>query len=86
MYYVIEKEFKKNSWHKRDLRFILILSISYTILSILLSAFFGSIWYSYGLTLGIIPVQYTSMRENPVMLNYLQKYVRRIVLILVLKY
>lgn len=59
MYYVIEKEFKKNSWHKRDLRFILILSISYTILSFLVSAFFGSIWYSYGLTLGIIPVQYT---------------------------
>lgn len=59
MYYSIEKEFKKNSWHKRDLRFILILSISYIILSILLSAFFGSIWYSYGLTLGILPIQYT---------------------------
>jgi len=59
MYYIIEKDFKKNSWHKRDMTFILILSISYTILSILLSGIFGSIWYSYGLTLVIVPVQYT---------------------------
>jgi hypothetical protein len=59
MYYSIESEFKKNSWHKRDMIFILILSISYTILSILLSGIFGSIWYSYGLTLVIVPVQYT---------------------------
>lgn len=59
MYYSIESEFKKNSWHKRDLRFILILSISYIVLSILFSATFGSIWYSYGLTLLIVPAQYT---------------------------
>lgn len=59
MYYCIEKEFKKNAWYKRDLWFILILSISYMILAIALSAIFGSIWYSYGLTLLIVPIQYT---------------------------
>lgn len=59
MYHIIETEFKKNSWHKRDMTFILILSISYTVLSIFLSVILDSIWYSYGLTLVIIPVQYT---------------------------
>ncbi|MBU1144748.1 MAG: hypothetical protein KJ971_02680 [Firmicutes bacterium] len=59
MYYRIENEFKKNSWYKRDLNFILILSVSYTVLSIFLSTILGSIWYSYGLALLIVPSQYT---------------------------
>lgn len=69
MYYRIENEFKKNSWYKRDLNFILILSVSYSILSIFTSAILGSIWYSYGLALLIVPSQYTyifSLLENSV--------------------
>ena len=59
MYYSIEKEFKKKSWYKRDLIFILLLSISYMILAVALSVLFGSVLFSYGLTLLIVPTQYT---------------------------
>lgn len=59
MFFAIEKEFKKNSWYKRDMNFIVIQSISYMGISILLTMFLKSIWYSYGLTLLIVPVQYT---------------------------
>jgi hypothetical protein len=59
MYYNIEKEFKKNSYYKKDLVFVLILLLSYIMLAIIIGSLLNSVWYSYGLIPLIIPVQYT---------------------------